>query len=70
MRWGVMIVVLVPPAALSAAHGTETVIMSSSGFGNHRDVPVRLPMVAIAGWTGTVSHMIGHQGIKIAKSVR
>ena len=35
-----MIVVSAPPAALSAVHGTETVILTRSGVRDHRDVPV------------------------------
>ena len=47
----VMIVVSVRPTALSAAHGTETVIMSRADSRDHRNVPVWLPMAANAGPT-------------------
>ncbi|HET8642114.1 MAG TPA: hypothetical protein VFM37_09255 [Pseudonocardiaceae bacterium] len=55
-----MIIVSVPPTALSAAHGTETVIMGSSGSREYRDVPVWLPMATNGGATDTADHVIGH----------
>ena len=69
----VMIVVSVPPTALSAAHGTETVIMSPLGFprspGCADVVTDRHQMRGRPGGTGTAGHVIRHQAIKIAESV-
>ena len=65
-----MIAVLVPPTALSAAHGTETVIMSPWGFRDHatgrrgyRWSPMR------GDWAGQMQpgRMIGSRAVEIAK---
>ena len=79
----VMIAVSVPPTALSAAHGTETVIMTSPGASarspllvrgrrDHRDVPVWLPMATkMRRWAGRALPIRGSaaQAVKIAESV-